>query len=433
MDSRWVRLRLLTPCAVALGLSFLLPGCSGWSADPFGLSEADLDAKATIIHDTVLTLDSQVDIPFNFATDDLDPGARTNLQVDLVKMREGGLDAAVFVVGVSQEQRSPPAYATAKQQGLIKLNAIHRMAQDMHPDQIEIAYSADDVERIHKEGKLVALIGMVNGFVLGSEQELLKEYFDKGLRYIAFTHAGHNDLADSARPLARLNDPPAEHNGLSEKGRRLIESMNCLGIIVDVSQVTMETLKQMAELSEAPVIASHSSVYSIVPSARNISDDGLLAIEQTGGVIQIVAFSSYIRPGNYEIFNQQVGSLNETYGLEQGQMAEDLPDGRRKAYSEELSTILRNLPKATLSQYVDHIDYVVDFLGIDHVGISSDFEHGGGVIGWMDASESLNVTKELVRRGYNESDIAKIWGGNFLRVLSDVEGIARACSNDDKD
>ena len=433
MDIGWGRLSLVTRCAAVLSLSIFLPGCSGWSADPFGLSEAEIDAKATVIHETVLTLDSEVDIPYNFATDELDPGTRTDLQVDLVKMREGGLDAAVFIVGVNQELRAPEAYETAKEQGLIKLNAIHRMAEDMHPDQIEIAYSADDVERIHNEGKLVALIGMVNGFVLGSEQELLDDYFDKGLRYIAFTHAGHNDLADSARPLARLDEPPTEHEGLSEKGRRLVERMNCLGIIVDVSQVTMETVKQMAELSKAPVIASHSSVYSIVASARNISDEGLLAIKETGGVIQIVAFSGYIRPGNYEILNEQVGALNESYGLEQGQVAEDLPAGRREAYSEELSKIFQNLPKATMSQYVDHIDYVVDFLGIDHVGISSDFEHGGGVIGWMDASESLNVTKELVRRGYSESDIAKIWGGNFLRVLRDVEGVAQACPRANSD
>ncbi len=395
---------------------------SACSIDQSLLTEVELESRARSIHNAVLTFDSEVDIPFNFATDEIDPGTRTELQVDLVKMHEGGLDAAAFVIWVRQEARTPKAYATAIEQGRAKLDAIHRMAVQ-YPDEIEIAYSANDFERLHAEGKLVALIGMVNGYALGPDLSLLKDYYDQGLRYISFTHAGHNDLADSSRPQIRLGNRATEHGGLSDLGRALVAEMNRLGIIVDVSQVTMEALEQIASVSKAPIIASHSSIHTLVPNPRNITDDGLLAIKDTGGVIQIVAFSGYIID-NSELFNAELALLNKEYGLEPGQTVEDLPTDRQEAYGTDQIGLFAKMPDATVAQYVNHIDYAVELLGIDHVGISSDFEHGGGVIGWMDASETFNVTKELVRRGYTEQGIAKIWNGNFLRVLKDVEQVA---------
>ena len=406
--------------ALACALGLWLAACGTTSSS---LTDAELDARARAIHDAVLTFDSEVDIPFNFATDELDPGKRTDLQVDLVKMREGGLDAAAFVIWVRQEVRAPEAYDKAVELGRIKLDAIRRMADEMYPGEIGIAYRAADFERLRAEGKLVALIGMVNGFALGPDLSLLQEYYDQGLRYISFAHAGHNDLADSSRPQPALGDGPTEHGGLSELGRTLIAEMNRLGIIVDASQVTMDSLKQMASTSAAPIIASHSSIYSLVPNPRNITDDGLRAIKETGGVIQIVAFSGYIID-NSKLFNAELTLLNEKYGLQPGQTVEDLPAEQREAYGVEQIGLFAKMPDATVAQYVDHIDYAVDLLGIDHVGISSDFEHGGGVIGWMDASETFNVTKELVRRGYAQDEIAKIWGGNFLRVLEQVEQVA---------
>ena len=212
-------------------------------------------------------------------------------------------------------------------------------------------------------------------------------------------------------------------NGLSDLGRRLIEEMNRLGMIVDVSQVSMKALKDMSAHSKAPVVASHSSVFSLVPNPRNITDEGLTAIKQTGGVVQIVAFSGYL-VDNQALFFQKLGALNAQFNLGPGQTAGDLGPDDRQAYDAELAKVFASMPKADLSAFVDHIDYAVNLLGIDHVGISSDFEHGGGVTGWMDAGETLNVTKELVARGYTEDEIAKLWGGNFLRVLRQVEEVA---------
>ncbi len=407
-----------------LGWTFALGAVlAACNTTPESISGTDLDVRARAIHDAVLTFDSEVDIPFNFATEELDPGKRTELQVDLVKMREGGLDAAAFVIWVRQEVRAPEAYSKVIELGRVKLDAIHRMADEMYPDEIGIAYKVADFERLRTEGKLVALIGMVNGSALGPDLSLLQDYYDEGLRYISFTHAGHNDYADSSRPQPLLGDGATEHGGLSDLGRDLIAEMNRLGIIVDVSQVTMEALIQMASASNAPVIASHSSIHAIVPNPRNITDEGLLAIKESGGVIQIVAFSGYIID-NSELLNAELADLNERYGLQAGQTVQDLPSDQQEAYGADQIGLFAKMPDATVAQYFDHIDYAVELLGIDHVGISSDFEHGGGVIGWMDASETFNVTKELVRRGYSQDDIAKIWSGNFLRVLRDVEQVA---------
>ena len=396
-------------------------------AGAFGLTACEeapqQDQSAEAIHERVFTFDSEVDTPHMITDGTINPCGPTDLQVDIPKMQSGGLDGAAFVIWVQQTARSPEAYQAANEEGLKQLNAFRRVTDDLCPDQIAIAESADDVERIHKDGKLVAMIGMVNGFPLGANLENLQSYYDQGLRYISFTHLGHNDLADSARPSQELGDGPTEHDGLSDLGRRLIDEMNRMGLIVDASQVSMKALMDMAAHSKAPIIASHSSVFSLVANPRNITDDGLMAIKQTGGVVQIVAFSGYL-VDNQALFFQKLGALNTQFGLQPGQTAGDLGAEDRQSYDMELGKIFASMPKANVIEFVDHIDYAVNLLGIDHVGISSDFEHGGGVNGWMNASESLNITKELLARGYAEDEIAKLWGGNFLRVMASVEQIA---------
>ena len=353
----------------------------GTAAQDTAVTEAALVAEAMALHRRVVTIDTHNDIPFDFASPDVDPGKRGDRQVDLPKMEEGGLDAAFFIVFVGQTERTPENYAQAKTDARTKFDAIHRMAEEMYPDRIELAYAADDVERIVAEGKLVAAIGIENGYVIGQDLSLLGDYHTRGARYITLAHNGHNDIADSAAPRQRLGDAESEHDGVSPFGEDVIAEMNRLGIMVDVSHISKQAMLDAVRLSAAPVIASHSSTRTLRDHPRNMDDEQLLALRDNGGVIQTVALDDFI-------------------------------SGREE-------------PPVTVADFVDHIDYAVGLIGVDHVGISSDFDGGGGVAGWSDASESFNVTLELVRRGYTENDVAKLWGLNLLRVWREVEAVSR--------
>jgi membrane dipeptidase len=344
--------------------------------------EARLVERARLVHERVLTLDTHVDIPFEFASDSVDPGLRGRYQVDLPKMRDGGLDAAFWIVYVGQTQRTAAAYDTAKARARIKFDAIHRMADVLYPEQVEIAYRAADVERIHRAGKIVAVIGIENGFVIGTDLSLLPLYHKLGARYITLAHGGHNDIADSATPRENLGDATAEHDGVSPFGGRVIASMNRLGIMVDVSHISKDAVLDAVRLSRAPVIASHSNARALADHPRNLDDETLRALADRGGVLQTVALGAYVKAG------ASAGT------------------------------------PATVADFVDHIDYAVERVGLDHVGISSDFDGGGGIEGWRDASQTLNVTVELVRRGYTEAQIGQLWSGNLLRVWRQVEQVA---------
>lgn len=384
----------------------------------------DLVARAREIHDRVLTLDTHVDIPFNYATEEVDPGERGRYQVDLPKMREGGLDAAFFIVYVGQTERTPENYEKAKADAMTKFNAIHRMTSEMYPDQIELAYTPDDAERIYREGKLVAMIGIENGYVIGPDLSLLPRYHELGARYITLAHGGHNDIADSSTPRPQLGDDEEEHGGLSEFGEQVVAEMNRLGIMVDVSHISKNAMLHAARVSQAPVIASHSSVTALADVPRNMDDEQLLALKENGGVVQVVAFDSYVKAPNPERI-EAVRQLRESLGITGGGGGlRSLSEAQRAEYERGMAEIDARWPRATVSDFVDHIDYAVKLIGIDHVGISSDFDGGGGVVGWADASETFNVTLELVRRGYTEEEIAKLWGGNLLRVWREVERVA---------
>lgn len=403
----------------ALALPALLAACAQ-------APDADLEARARAIHERVLTIDTHDDIPFDFATAEVDPGVRGDRQVDLVKMREGGLDVGFFIVYVGQTERTPEAYARAKEAALTKFNAIHRMAE-MYPDRVEIAYTADDVERIHREGKLVAAIGIENGFVIGKDLSLLEEYHRLGARYITLAHGGHNDIADSATPRENLGDGEAEHGGLSEFGEQVVAEMNRLGIMVDVSHISKDAMMHAVRVSKAPVIASHSSTRALADHPRNMDDEQLLALKENGGVMQTVAFAEYVKVTPPEK-REALAQLREEFGIRGGgfrRALQEMPEERRREYERRVAEIEARWPRATVSDFVDHIDHAVKLIGIDHVGISSDFDGGGGVTGWNDASETFNVTLELVRRGYTEEEIAKLWGGNLLRVWRENERIAR--------
>jgi membrane dipeptidase len=355
----------------------LLPGLMLLThAVAFGADE-ELVSRARAIHERVMTIDTHVDIELNHATSEFLP-ATAEAQVNLDSMEAGGLDAAFFIVFVPQTARTDAGYLAAKADALAKFDAIHRMTDYLYPDRIGLATTAAEAREIHAQGKLVALIGMENGYVIGRDLSLLQEYRDRGARYLTLVHNGHNDIGDSAQPSATLNDVQAEHGGLSEFGYEVIDELNRLGILVDVSHVSKDTMLQATRHSAAPVIASHSGAAGVFTHARNMDDEQLLALRDNGGVVQIVAFNTYLREGG----------------------------------------------NASVSELVDHIDHAVQAIGIEHVGISSDFGGGGGVSGWNGAAETLNVTLELVRRGYSEDDIAKLWGGNVLRILEASEQVA---------
>ena len=386
------------------------------------MSEEELTAKARGIHENLLTIDTHDDIPLTFASEEVDPGVRGDRQMDLPKMIEGGLDAGFFIVFVGQTERTPENYAKAKEDAMTKFNAIHRMTEEMYPDKIELAYTADDVVRINNSGKLVACIGIENGYVVGKDLSLLKKYHDLGARYITLAHNGHNDICDSANPREQLGDSESEHNGVSEFGKKVIAEMNRLGIMVDVSHISKKSMLDAVSLSKAPVIASHSSTRALCDVSRNMDDEQLQALKTNGGVIQTVALGNFVK--NPPEKQTAMETLFEELGVRGRRAIRQLSDEKQAVYRKRRDEINEKWPPATVQDFVDHIDHAVKLIGIDHVGISSDFDGGGGIKGWKDASETFNVTLELVRRGYSEEEITKIWGGNLLRVWREVERVA---------
>lgn len=413
-------LTTLAPAAPALA-AVLLGGCA--PGTPEERAERALAARAAAIHERVLTLDTHVDVPLNFATRAVDPGVAGDFQVDLPKMRAGGLDAGFFVVSVGQTARTPENEAQARADAMTKFEAIHRMAGELYPDEIEIARTAADVPRIAAAGKLVAAIGIGNGYAVGRDLSLLETYHRLGARYMTLAHGGHNDVADSATPREALGDAESEHGGVSPFGARVIAEMNRLGMLVDVSHVSRAAMLDAVRLSEAPVIASHSSMRALMPHPRNLDDEQLLALAGSGGVVQTVALGAFLSE-TAALRAAEYRNIRGAFGMIPGQQPEELGAEPYEDYVGRMEALDERWPDATVADFVDHVDYAVNLIGIDHVGISSDFDGGGGVVGWSDASETLNVTVELVRRGYGEEEIARLWGGNLLRVWGEAEAVA---------
>ena len=401
-------------------------------------SDAALLASAKAIHARVLSIDTHVDIsPANFTAGAPNYTQRLpRTQVDLVKMEEGGLGAAFLIVYVGQAPTLDSAsFARANASALEKFDAIHRLTEELAPARAEIAYTAADARRIHAAGKRVIFIGVENGFPLGSDLGNVKRFYDRGGRYLSLAHNGHSQLSDSN---TGERDGVWLHNGLSPLGRQVIAEMNRLGMMIDVSHPSKASMLQTVALSKAPIIASHSGVRALCNHSRNMDDEQLDALKKNGGVIQLVAFNSYTKcnPAKDAERTAAVDALRKEYGITATGRAEvtaaiqALPNETRNAFLAKQEEITARRypadPPATVKDFVDHIDYVVKRIGIDHAGISSDFDGGGGVDGWRSASESLNVTVELVRRGYSAEQIAKIWGGNLLRVLERVEAVSKA-------
>ncbi len=415
----------VTSLAILLGMSACAP------------SEAEIEQLAREIHDRVITLDTHVDInTANFTThrnytEDLPT------QVTLPKMRAGGLDVAWLIVYTGQGDLTDEGYAAAYANAIDKFEAIHRLAEEYAPDQVEIAVTSDDVRRIIGEGKMALMIGIENGYPVGTDVGRVEEFYNRGGRYMSLAHNEHSQLTDSN---TGERDGVWLHGGLSDLGHEVIAEMNRLGMMIDISHPSKESNMQMMELSKAPVIASHSSARALNDVSRNLDDEELLALKENGGVVQTVAFRSYIDSDKHAAWQEGANAILDEVAAEMeftrlgwGEMRE-LSTDDQMAYMERWrevqvvaeSRIENELEAAPVdvNDFIDHLDYMVNLIGIDHVGISSDFDGGGGVDGWMDASETFAVTLELVRRGYSEEEIGKLWSGNLLRVLDEVQKVA---------
>ncbi|MCM4152477.1 membrane dipeptidase [Arenibacter sp. N53] len=395
--------------------------------------------KAERIHKDVITIDTHVDINVANFTETVNYTQNLDNQVNLPKLASGGLDVPWLIVYTGQGPLDEAGFAHAKENAMAKFKAIHRLCEEIAPKEIEMAYTSKDVNRIVKSGRKVAMIGVENAYPIGEDLSQFEKYFDLGARYISLSHNGHSQFCDSNTGEA---DGIWLHNGLSELGKKAVVEMNRLGIMIDVSHVSKESMKQMIALSKAPIIASHSSARALCNHSRNLDDEQLLLMKENGGVVQTVAFSSYLNTEKHEAhttfmpkFYKEVA---DSMGVEwyEGDDLINLNEEKKKTFSENYPKVVAkakilfaaksDAPQAVnVSDFVDHIDYMVKLIGIDHVGISSDFDGGGGIDGWSDASETPNVTLELVKRGYSEEQIAQLWGGNLLRVLDQVQEAAK--------
>lgn len=407
---------------LAFGLPFLIVAATLAQAPPPGPDEPAGELVARV-HRAALTIDAHLDIPDDFQTAANDAGSETNGQLDLPKLERGGLDVAAVALFATPQKRTPDSVAAARRQIDAKLAAIRRFIQ-AHPDRLEQARSAADIERIVAAGKHALVLSFLNALSLGDDLSLIRVYRDEGVRLFGFVHAQNNAFADSSRPNASFGDRPDEAGGLTPLGRKAVGELNRLGVVIDVSQLTPNGVRQTLEITRAPVVASHSGIRARANAPRNLSNDELRAIARNGGVVHIVAFPAYVRSWSDSgpAFQQAV---LDPLGLRPGEDPRarlDAPtfEKYQRAYREYGTSVTRT---ASLVDWLDAVDYAVRLIGIDHVGLSSDFNHGGGVIGYASVGDGPNITRELLKRGYSEADIDKLWGRNFLRVMKEVERV----------
>ena len=420
-------MRAVNPLVI---FSFLVFSCSQEKKTP--------PLTAEEIHISVITIDTHDDINVGNFTDSLNYSTETQSQVHIPGMEAGGLDVAWFIVYTGQGDLTQEGYALAASNADDKFNAIHRLVSEYAADRIELALTAADVRRIWKSGKKIAMIGVENGFPIGEDVNNVEVFYNRGARYMSLAHNGHSQLSDSN---TGEKDGIYLHNGLSKLGKEVIDKMNYYGMMIDISHPSKEAIREMALRSKAPIIASHSSARALCNHSRNLDDEQLQWVKQTDGVVQTVAFSSYLNTEKHNNYNKAKDSLLKVIGEKNNIAVLDKYEMRALDFDElqtylvqrkklmelaekQMEALKDKVPPVSVSDFVDHIDYIKNKIGIDHVGISSDFDGGGGIEGWSNASESLNVTKELVKRGYTKEEIEKIWGGNLLRVMERVEAVA---------
>ena len=368
--------------------------------------------KTARLHRRILTLDTHADAPTMLQQEGFDIGVahntkRDNSQIDFPRMKNGNMDAMFFAVYLAQGQRTPEGHAEAKRNALNQFRLIHD-ALKKYPDMAELATTPADAYRLEKAGKRAIFIGMENGYPIGEDLSLVKTYYDLGCRYVTLSHFANNAICDSS------TDPDGPiHNGLSPFGRQVVGEMNRLGIMIDLSHTSDKTFYDVLALTKKPVIASHSNSRALCDYPRNMTDDMIRAIAKNGGVIQVNFVSDYLRKPS-EAYRQ---ALTKVRMANIGRVSSPEQAARQQARSDSVKQVYWS-QRASLSDIIDHIDHIVEITSIDHVGIGSDFDGGGGVNGLEDVSEIGNLTEALRKRGYSRKAIAKIWGGNLLRVLS---------------
>lgn len=386
------------------------------------LAEAQLTRKAERIHHDVFVLDSHVDTPLMLFRDGYGIGKTNDPykqggKLDFPRMKEGGLDAAFFAVFVGQGVRTPEAYDAAKNRALTIFDKIHQAIKN-HPDAAGLALTSDDAFRLNAENKRAIFLGVENGYPLGNDLSLLSKFYDLGGRYLGLCHTSNNQVCDSS------TDPEGEeHGGLSHFGEEVVRELNRLGMMVDVSHISDKAFYDVLQITQTPVIASHSNARALCDHPRNLDDKMLEALAENGGVIQLCILSSYVKEmGSDPQRESAIAELRAKYNNFTDLSQEEM-DNAHKAWEEIEEKYPRQL--ASVSDFVDHIDYVVNLIGVEHVGIGTDFDGGGALSDCYDVTELGNITLELVKRGYTKKDIEKIWSGNFMRVFHAVEATVK--------
>jgi len=382
----------------------------------FGLEAPVKEDDVAALHDRILIVDGQIDIPLALMNS-IDIAKETDLQTDFEKYHRGKVDAGVYMVYSPQGELTPEGYERAVGVSDTLLSNLEKI-ESQYPDKAAIVRDSRDFNINANEKKHSIIIGVENAYALGEDLSLLEEWARRGVSFIALTHRGSNQLADSS--LIDFNSPKVSWGGLSPLGERLIGLMNQHKILVDVSHLSKKAMVQASELTQYPLIASHSVAMSLSNHPRNLDDEQLKIIKESGGVVQVVAYEEFIRPftPKQEAFRTRLRHELKVATFEQRKVA---TNQTWREYDRRFQEIYDIAPQVDIAELIDHLDYIVKLIGIDYVGIGSNFNGAGGVKGWMDASDTLNVTKELVRRGYSEQDIEKLWGRNLQRVLSETD------------
>lgn len=408
-------LRLFSVFGLVLAIAF--SSCTVAKTPP------SVEERARDLHETMLTVDTHCDTAMSLLRtnwkigDRHDPAERASGKIDLPRMKEGGLDAEFFAAFVGQGPLNPEAYAKAKDSALRAVAAVHKMPQD-YPSLIGLAVDPAGARRLKKEGKLTAFIGLENGYPIGRDLSLVKLFYDNDVRYITLCHSSDNDICDSSTDRRDPTD-----KGLSDFGRQVVAECNRLGMLVDLSHASEKSFFDVLAATKAPVFCSHSSCRAVCDNPRNLTDDQLRALAKNGGVIQICFLGAYVKtPPVIPEREKAMKELEAKYGP----VREIRDDAVRAQAMAERDAINKQYPQVrpTVADLVDHIDHVKKIVGIDYVGIGTDFDGGGGVVGCDDVSGMIHVTEELLRRGYTDREIAKIWGGNFFRVFDKVMAVA---------
>ena len=409
---------------VALAGIFVLTGCdTGESSQNEVQSEEEIIARALEIHERVLTVDTHADTPLRMIEPGFDLAERhdpleTGSKVDYPRMKEGGLDAIFFAAFVSQDIRDNNGNERAKKLVIQMIDSVISSAEQ-NASLVGLALTPKDAYELERDGKRAIYLAIENGYPIGDDLTNIELFYDMGVRYITLVHSSNNDIADSA-----TDSSGAEHEGLSAFGEEVVKEMNRLGIMVDVSHASDDVFFDAIAVSEAPIIATHSNARAVTEHQRNMSDEMLRLMAENGGVAQLTLLSSYLRD---EPVNLERSAALEDLRSSMKNVSEMTTEERAEMRS-AFNTINEKFPtpSATVTDVADHIDYMVKVAGIDHVGIGCDFDGGGGIEGVFDASEVMNITIELVRRGYSEEAIEKIWGKNVMRVFEEVQAVAES-------